>query len=252
LRDRRCRKSEAEIAEQLTGHWREDHLFSLEQALKVYDGLQERMADYDRKILEKLAEMTREEQRGQPAPPLKNREKARCIERRGEEPLRQALYRMSGVDLTAIDAIGVGTVEVVLSEYGPDLSRFPSEDEFVSHINLAPRKPVTGGKPMKKKKRGSASTRVAGALRMAAVSLRHSKTALGAYYRRVARRLSGDVAVFATARKLAQLIYRLLRWGQPYVDEGAEAYEKRYAELRVQSLKASASDLGYELTPKTA
>jgi len=70
----------------------------------------------------------------------------------------------------------------VLSEYGPDLSRFPTEDEFVSHVNLAPRKPVTGGKPLKKKKRGSASTRTAGALRMAAVSMRNSKTALGAYY----------------------------------------------------------------------
>jgi len=252
LRDRRCRKSEAEIAEELTGHWREDHLFSLEQALKVYDGLQERIADYDRKILEKVAEMTEEERRGQQAPELKNKEKARGIKRRGEEPLRQALYRMSGVDLTAIDAIGVGAVAVVLSEYGPDLSRFSTEDEFVSHVNLAPRKPVTGGKPMKKKKRGSASTRVAGALRMAAVSMRNSKTALGAYYRRVARRISGDVAVFATARKLAQLIYRLLRWGQAYVDEGAEAYEKRYAEQRVQRLKASANDLGYELTPKVA
>jgi|ERR1700733_727122 len=252
LRDRRCRKSAEEIAEQLTGHWREDHLFSLEQALKVYDGLQERIADYDRKILEKVGEMTREERRGLPAPELKNKEKARCIQRRGEEPLRQALYRMSGVDLTAIDAIGVGAVEVGLSEYGPDLSRFPTENEFVSHVNLAPRKPVTGGKPLKKKKRGSASTRTAGALRMAAVSMRNSKTALGAYYRQVARRIGGDVAVFATARKLAQLIYRLLRWGQPYVDEGAESYEKRYTAQRLQRLKASANNLGYELTPKTA
>jgi len=252
LRDRRCRKSAAEIAEQLTGHWREDHLFSLEQALKVYDGLQERIADYDRKILEKVGEMTREERRGLQAPELKNKEKARCIQRRGEEPLRQALYRMSRVDLTAIDAIGVGAVEVVLSEYGPDLSRFPTEDEFVSHVNLAPRKPVTGGKPMKKKKRGSASTRTAGALRMAAVSMRNSKTALGAYYRQVARRIGGDVAVFATARKLAQLIYRLLRWGQPYVDEGAESFEKRYTEQRLQRLRASANNLGYELTPQTA
>ena len=62
---------------------------------------------------------------------------------------------------------------------------------------------------------------------MAATSLRHSQTALGAFYRQTARRISGDVAVFATARKLAQLVYRLLRWGQAYVDEGAEAYEKR-------------------------
>ena len=100
---------------------------------------------------------------------------------------------------------------------------------------------------MKKKRRNSASTRVAGALRMAALSLRHSATALGAYYRKMARRIGGDVAVFATARKLATLIYRLLRWGQPYVDEGAEAFEKRYEAMRIASLKAKAKTLGYEL-----
>ena len=164
--------------------------------------------------------------------------------------MRQALYRMSGVDLTGIDAIGVETVQVVLSEYGPDLSRFPTEKQFVQHVTLAPHKPTSGGKPVKKKKRNSASTRVAAALRMAATSLRHSATALGAYYRQMARRIGGDVAVFATARKLATLIYRLLRWGQPYVDEGAEAFEKRYQEGRVKRLKAAANDLGYQLTPR--
>ena len=106
---------------------------------------------------------------------------------------------------------------------------------------------MSGGKPVRKKKRNTASTRVAGALRMAALSLRNSETALGAYYRKIARRIGGDVAVFATARKLATLIYRLLRWGQQYVDEGAEAFEKRYQEIRIRSLKAKAKELGYEL-----
>jgi transposase len=87
---------------------------------------------------------------------------------------------------------------------------------------------------------------------MAALSLRHSRTALGAYYRRIARRLGGDVAVFATARTLATLIYRLLRWGQPYVDEGAEAYENRYRQQRIGRLAATAKDLGYQLTPVNA
>ena len=166
----------------------------------------------------------------------------------------EALYRLSGVDLTSIDALGVETVQVVLSEYGPDLSRFPSEHQFVSHVTLAPRKPTSGNKPLKKKRKSMASTRVAAALRMAALSLRHSQTALGAYYRNMARRLSGDVAVFATARKLATLIYRLLRWGQAYVDEGAEAFEKRYQQMRILSLKAKAQQLGYELieTPAQA
>jgi transposase len=247
LRDRRCRKSEEEIAEQLSGHWREDHLFSLRQGLQMYDAIQQRITDYDREILRQLAAMQREELREQPPPKVKNPQKAKAIKTRGEEPMREALYRMSGVDLTSINAIGVETVQVVLSEYGPDLSRFPTEKEFVSHVTLAPRKPMSGGKPVRKKKRNTASTRVAGALRMAALSLRHSATALGAYYRKIARRIGGDVAVFATARKLATLIYRLLRWGQPYVDEGAEAYERRYLETRVIVLKAKARELGYEL-----
>jgi transposase len=247
LRDPRCRKSEEEIAQQLSGHWREDHLFSLQQALKMYEVIQQRIADYDKEILRKLAAMQGEDLRDQPPPPVKNLAKAKAIKKRGEEPMREALFRMSGVDLTSIDAIGVETVQVVLSEYGPNLSRFATEKEFVSHVTLAPRRPTSGGKPVRKKRRGTASTRVAGALRMAALSLRNSATALGAYYRRIARRIGGDVAVFATARKLATLIYRLLRWGHQYIDEGAEAFEKRYEAHRIAALKAKAKELGFEL-----
>jgi transposase len=249
FRDPHCKKSEKEIAEQLTGHWREDHVFSLRQALKMYDAIQERIADYEREILRKLAEMEREDRRGQPVPPVRNAMKRRSLRKRGQEPMREAWYRMSGVDLTEIDAIGVETIQVVLTEYGPDLSCFPTEKQFVSHATLAPRRPTSGGKPVRKKKRNSASTRVAAALRMAALSQRHSETALGAYYRNIARRVGGDVAVFATARKLATYIYRLLRWGQQYVDEGAEAYEKRYQDNYIKILTAKAKKLGYHLEP---
>jgi transposase len=255
LRDRRCQQSEEEIAEQLSGHWREDHLFSLREGLKMYDYIQERITDYEKEILRKLAEMEREECRGQAVPPVKNPEKGKAIRLRGQEPMRQALYRISGVDLTGIDAIGVEIVQLVLSEYGTDLSQFPTEKHFVSHLTLAPHKLTSGGKPVKKKKQkqpGGASTRVANGLRMGALSQRHSETALGAYYRHTAARKGKDVAVFATARKLAVLIYRLLRWGQPYLDEGAEAYEKRYQEGRIKRLTVTARDLGYELKPKAS
>jgi len=251
FRDRRCRQSKEEIAEQLSGHWREDHLFSLRQSLQMYEAIAERITAYEQEILKKLATMEVEEHPGGAVPPVKNLEKSKAIKKRGQEPMRQALYRMSGVDVTQIDAIGVETVEVVLSEYGPDLSRFPTEKQFVSHATLAPRVPKSGGKPLKRKKRNSASTRVAAALRMAALALRRSPTALGAYYRRLARRIAGDVAVFATARKLATLIYRLLRWGQPYVDEGAEAFEQRYRQQHIKGLAARAKELGFQLMPTT-
>ena len=95
------------------------------------------------------------------------------------------------MDVAQIDAMGVGTVEVVLSEYRPDLSCFPTEKQFISHATLAPHVARSGGKALKKKKRYSASTRVAATLRMAALALRHSPTALGAFYRSLARRIGG-------------------------------------------------------------
>lgn len=252
LRNPHCRKSEEQIAEQLSGHWREDHLFSLQQALIMYDAIAERITAYEMEIQRRLGEMEPEDRRGTTAPPLNNANKSRGIKRRGQEPMRQALFRMSGVDATQIDAIGVEAVEVILSEYGPDLSRFPTEKQFVSHATLAPRIASSGGKPLKKKKRNSASTRVANVLRMAALSLRHSDTALGAYYRHLAQRLGADVAVFASARKLATLIYRLLRWGQAYIDQGAEAYEQLYQKRRLATLASKAKALGYQLLPVPA
>lgn len=248
LRHRRCEKSEAEIAAQLTGHWRADYLFSLQQALHMYDAITTRLEAYDQEIHRQLVQMTPDERRDANAPPPPSATKAKAMKTRGHDPLRHALYRVSGVDLTSIDALGVETVSIVLSEYGPDLSRFPTEKHFVAHMRLAPYKPISGGKAIKnRKKPGSASARVGAALRMAALTARRSQTALGAYYRRIAQRCGADVAVFATARKLAQYIYRLLRWGQPYVDEGAAAYEKRYHEARVRRIAASAQQLGYAL-----
>src|ERR1039457_155705 len=78
LRDRRCHQSEEAIAEQLSGHWRADHLFTLGQALKMYDAIQERIAEYEREIMEEC--------RGQAAPKLDNPKKAQAIKKRGKNP----------------------------------------------------------------------------------------------------------------------------------------------------------------------
>jgi transposase len=227
LRDCRCQKSEAQIAEELTGNWRPEHLFNLGQALKVYDQLCGVIADYDAEIL-KHVDSLQPDSKDSPAPPPTTRAKANTFFRLGQEPMRQALHRMSGFDLTTIDGVGVDTAVVIMSELGPDLSAFPDEGHFVSYLRLAPNISISAGKKVPGKFRALTSTRVSNALRMAATSLRNSKTALGAYYRRISRRKGASVAVFATARKLAQLIYRLIRYGQAYVDTGSEVYEARF------------------------
>lgn len=252
LRDPRCQKSEAAMAQQLTGNWRQDHLFNLRQALKMYDLIEERLAEYDREIQNQMEKLRCEQADHHPLEPVKNKEKAKAMKKRDQEPARRLLHAMSGADLTTIDGIGVETAQVLLSEYGPDLSRFAGEKQFVKHLRLAPRQAISGGKPLRKGKGAKGSSRAGQALRMAASTLQHSRSALGAYYRRIAANKGSHVANFATARKLGTLVYRMLRWGQAYVDAGAAAYEKVYHAARLRRMAAVADQLGYQLTPKTA
>ena len=178
LRDPRCRKSEAQIAEELTGNWRAEHLFNLAQALKVYDQLCAVIADYDTEILNYIESLQPPEANDSPVPPPATKTKAKAIVKRGQESLRQALYRMSGgIDLTTIDGIGVDTAAVIVSELGTDFSPFDDEGRFVSYLRLAPNISVSAGKKVPGKFKAVTSTRVCKALRMAATTLRHSKTA---------------------------------------------------------------------------
>ena len=252
LRDCRCQKSEARIAEELTGNWRPEHLFNLGQALKIYDQLCGVIADYDAEILKHVDSLQPPDSKDSPAPPPATRAKANKFSRLGQEPMRQALYRMSGFDLTTIDGIGVDTAVVIMSELGSDLSAFPDEGHFVSYLRLAPNISISAGKKVPGKFRAVSSTRVCNALRMAATSLRNSKTALGAYYRRISRRKGASVAVFATARKLAQLIYRLVRYGQAYVDTGSEVYEARFTQRRLATYTRALKEMGYKIQPLAA
>lgn len=138
-----------------------------------------------------------------------------------------------------------------MTEVGPNLAAFPSEDEFVSWLRLCPRTPISGGKPLTKRRNGLGANRIAGALRMAATALQRSKTALGASFRRVARRKGAAVAVFATARQLAKLIYRMLRFGQDYADVGEHAYDRRFQLRRLASITEAARSLGFTLVART-
>ena len=252
FRDRRCKKSEEEIAEHLTGTWRDEHLFNLASALRLYDVLQTEVELFDQRILEIFRELQPPERRHDNVPAHPNPQKRYDIQHRGEQALRNELWRFAGCDLTHIDGIRSSTAAIILTEIGCDLSDFPSEKNFTSWLRLAPHRPISGGKQLYKRRNGTGSNRIAGALRIAAVSLSRSKTALGAYYRRIARRKDGKTAVFATARKLAQLVFRMLRYGQDYIDIGERAFEERFRQNHINGLRRAAQALGYTLTPDTS
>lgn len=249
LRDSRCGKSAEQIARHLTGTWREEHLFNLASALRLFDMVETEIAAYDARLLQEIAALHPPGRAEQSVPAHPNAGKEKAIRARGQQAARTALWRFSGVDLTRIDGLSAPAAQVILTEVGNNLSAFPSEHHFVSWLRLSPRTLVSGGKPLKKRRNGLGANRVAGILRVAATSLHRSQTALGAYYRRTARHKGAAVAIFALARKLATLIYRMLRYGQDYVDIGEQAYEEKFKSRRLKSLTEVAKTLGYTLVP---
>jgi len=251
-RDRRCHKSVEAIAQYLTGTWREEHLFNLAAALRLYDSLQDTIASYETRLRAQLEALQPPERQHEDVPRHPNPTKEKTIRQRGEQPLRTSLWRFAGVDLTRFDGIRAVAAQTVLTEVGPDVTAFPTEHHFVSWLRLCPRTPISGGKPLKKRRNGMGANRVAAALRMAALGIQRSKTALGASFRRIARHKGAAVAVFATARQLARLIYRMLRYGQDYVDIGEAAYEAKFQARLLAGISENARSLGLTLTKNEA
>lgn len=242
LRDRRIQASEEEIAKSLQGNWRSEHLFALKQALAKFDFIGTQLAEVDLEIEGQLRVLQTHE--GEP-PKARRRGRARNAPK---FDLRAQLYKVCGVDLTRIDGIDVTTALTVISEVGADLSRFPKVGRFTSWLGLCPGTRITGGKVMSGRTRRCAN-RAAEALRMAAAALRTSKSALGAYYRRLCSRMDKPKAITATAHKLARLIYIMLTRGQEYTDQGQDYYEERYRERVVRSLSQRAAKLGMRMIP---
>jgi transposase len=218
LRDRRCKNDEGTIARSLEGNWREEHLFEFRQAVELVNFYQKQIAAGDREIEARLGRF--EDKSGGETLPHQPRKRK---PRRNEPAFdgRNHLHRLTGVDLTRIDGIDAHTALKVVSEIGLDMTRWPSEKHFASRLCLSPGSKISGGKRLSSRTKPSAS-RAAAALRLAANSLYHSKSALGAYFRRMNARLGAPMAITAAAHKLARLIYRMLRFGTEYLDRGQD------------------------------
>ena len=244
-RDHRCKATEADLIGALTGHCRDEHLFVLKQNLEIYDAIQKQIVDCDLQIEKYLAVLN--VPKAQPATPLPNpRSRRKPAQNEPRLELRQPLYHLAGVDLTQIDAIGPYNALRIIAEIGTDMSRWRTPAHFVSWVSLAPRNQISGGKLLKSSTQPSAN-RVAIILRMAAMSLSRTETALGAFYRRLSYRIGTAKAITATARKLAPLVYRCLKGDIVYKDPGAVAYDQMRRKAVLRNLKERARNLGYSL-----
>lgn len=245
LRNYRVHASEAQIAKSLTGNWREEHLFCLAQALKLFDTHQALIEEADAKIEGMLARMQRHE--GQLTPD-KNKGRTKNAPR---FDARGALYAWAGVDLTRIGGIDVSTALKVLAELGTDFSKFKSVKHFASWLGLCPGTRITGGKRISGVTKRIAN-RVAQALKLAAQGLHRSQCALGAYYRRMAARLGAGKAITATAHKLARLVYAILTKGEEFVQRSQDHYEEQVRARTIRYLQKKAASLGFNLQPVAA
>jgi transposase len=242
LRHGKCKHDEATIAAALEGDWREEHLFALEQAVALIDAYQAKIAACDTHIEAHLRTFA-DRGTGDPPPPGP----ARRADRHDLSfDATAELYRVAGVDLTAIDGLGAHTVLKVLSEVGLDMTRWPSAKHFGSWLGLAPNNRVSGGKILSRRSRPTAN-RAAAALRVAAQALHRSKSALGAFLRRKAAHLGMPKAITATAYKLARILYATLSTGSPFVDPGQDSYERAHKARVVKRLARHANQLGYAL-----
>lgn len=241
MRDVRCKATTETVRAALVGNYQPEHVFALKQALALYDFYQQCVAECDIQIEHVVAALN--SSRPIPAAPLP---KAR---HRTKQPndvnfdVRTAMYQLAGTDLTQIHGIGPFLALRLVAECSTDLTRWKTAKHFTSWLTLSPGCKISGGKVLSAHTRKT-SNRLTVALRLAAVTVGRTNTALGAFYRRLAARIGNAKAVTATARKIAILFYNAMRFGIDYKDPGAGHYEQQYRDRVIKQLHRRAAQFG--------
>lgn len=245
FRDRRIKASQQTIAKSLVGDYRPELLFTLQQSLSSFRHHQSQIAECDQKVKGMLSAFDSQVDIEKNPMPENTKPK-----RKKDDPLQlqNELYRVTGVDLTAIPGLQASSVYTLLSEIGPDVSKFPSAKHFASWLGLCPDNRISGGRILSVKTK-PATNRAASALRIAATTLLRNESALGDFYRRMRAKLGAPDAVTATAHKMARTIYHMLKTKQPFSETHfAQHEEQRKRRLEVK-LRYQAKALGFALVP---
>jgi len=259
LRDSQCSKTTSEELEKaLKGDWREEHLFVLKQALETYRHLVAQVAECDAQVERALATVVIPK-RIEPEGPIPKNPKAKEPDQSKKkrfhhrktgtsvkQDLREELKRICGVDLTQVIGLNVLSVLIILSEIGLDMSRWRSAKAFCSWLGLCPGNKISGGRVLNSRT-AHVVNRVAILLRTLAPSIGKTDTWLGIFHRRMRARLGPAGANTATARKLAYLIYHLLKYKEEYIDVDHLLLLERIRRQRIGRLHKQAQELGLEV-----
>jgi transposase len=248
LRDPRIKADKETIAKSLTGDYRREHLFTLNQTVASYRHTLELIRQCDAEIESYLKEFEPRVEINEPSSPSSGGSRRKP---KGNTPtfdVKGHMHRLLGTDLTEIDGVSDLTAHVFFAEVGPDLSKFKNVGHFCSWLGLCPNNKVSGGKILSSQTRPG-SNRLAQALRLSANSLWNSKSSLGDYFRRMRSRHGSPKAITATAHKLARIIFHLVR-EQKAFDETVFAEQEKAHEARLRKrLAKQAKSLGLQLVP---
>lgn len=247
FRDPRCACTPEELQAALTGHYLPHQVVSLKQALARYDLLATQVAELDREIegtLRALLPLADSEVAAQvaavPAPRNTGKHDPAF-------PVVGYLTVLTGQNPTILPGIGPASALGLQAELGRDLTKWPTVKHFTSYLTLAPVQKISGGKLQQSSTRPGVHP--AGVIfKQAAAAVTRTDTALGAFYRQLAVRIGKGKALVATARKIAERYYHLMRYGQEYVDLGAQQYEERYRQRQIAGLIKRGQKLGLAVT----
>ena len=200
------------LVEALSGRVRPHQQFILAQLLSLIDSIDETIAQFDREIEEYC------------------------------RPFEQAVELVD-----TIPGVARRTAEVIVSEIGTDMSRFPSAEHLAAWAGLAPGNYESGGKTL------SASTRKGNRvlrtiLVQSAHALARTKTYLAAQYRRLSARRGKKRAAVAVAHSILVIAYHLISRQEPYRDLGADYFDQQRPESVKKRLVKRLEKLGYQVT----
>ena len=242
LRDHRIKASIQTVTKSLVGDYRPEHIFTLKQSLVSYRHYQKLIADCDQEVQQRVQAF--DTKPGDPTAPANSSSAAASSA--SSFDLHSHLERIFGVDLTLIPGFESLRIQTIFSEIGADLSKFPTEGNFCSWLNLCPKDGTSAGRRIRGPKLKT-KNRVANVFRLAALSLHHNKTYLGHYYRSQRARHGAFKAIKNTAHKLARIFYLLVTTRQAYDESVFAKLETRNQQRRLNTLQSLARQMGYSL-----
>jgi transposase len=251
FRDSHCKKSEEQIMEALTGYYKEDQLYLLGINYQSYCFFDKQLNDLDKQITKLLKRFPRKKEKKEKRPDNGKSSSKGKNDIRTTENLEDIMYHVLGTDLSALPGIRSNAILQIVSEVGIDMSKFLSAHHFASYLGFAPHNKITGGHVISSKTDRIKSS-AAQAFRKLIPSISQTKTALGAFYRRLAPRIGKAQAIIATCRKLAILFYNALAHGMAYIEHGELIYQKKQEDWEKRKLANLAKKYNYSLVANIA